>query len=1251
MNHLQHWGHFVVGRGFAAMAAFSLIACCLVADTNVRPGPGETPMALVDGTLVHPQRLMTRLRNPGGPEAEEWLEGFLEENDLSIRWRSSIVPGLLILELPRGNPPSADDVLVPTTMGEGSPELGENVTGWRTVLEDSGRFAHVECDPIMGIARVPDDQDFHTGRLWGLNNLDLPGVDVRPREAWDITTGSPEVVVGVLDSGILYSHDELVGQMWENPGEIPDDQIDNDENGYVDDIHGINAILLSGNPLDDHGHGTHVSGIVAAAANGGGPMVGVAWDVRLMGLKVLDSSGFGSTSDLIIAHEYAIMHGCRVVNASLGGGARSQSWFEVIAEGQRRGVLLVAAAGNEGSNNDVLPSYPANYDLESVVSVAAMDRYGQLTPWSNYGNSSVDVAAPGASILSLGIGSNSSYQTSDGTSQAAPFVAGVAALIASEFPDSTAEDMRQRIISSAAASDAFFGRIASRGWVDAHAALDIEGDGLLEMVVDPPSGSLLLTGTEVDIVIRVSDIFGIGNAVVEGVLPVDQRVVFANDGVDPDVLEGDALYTLRVTMPSEEGTYTFSVEASAEDKEPVSAVVTYRLVVPPPNDNFADAIKLPGTGTLGSPFLETSTLYTTVECHDGEGFPCECEPEPDPDPEPEPEPDPGEEPEPEPEPEPVICRRVEPFHADLYDSNHSLWWTWTAPEDGEVFVSTQGSDFDTVIGIYTGNSIDDLVSVAAIDDVDTELDAYLDFTAIRGVSYRIAVAGSEQGEMGTLRFRLLPGGAEDSIAPRITVTAPRDGTITEENRVVFRGTSRDPEPNATGVEAVLLRLNDESIPRQAVGIDSWVASVPLLPGENSITVNAVDYSGNVSLTETVHVSYLVRDPENDHFYRAAPLAGLEGRVGFDNTLATREGEEPLHGGILGGHSLWYAFTPETDGILEIRTGNASFDTVLALYTGDRVGSLELVTFNDDREEGVRTSRILRAVRTGVTHYIALDGFSGTSGTGVFSWNFVPGTVHALTTTSSSGGLVSPGSGLVTEGRKLLVRAVPESHQRFVRWEGDMEGAVNPLPLVMESDLSLHAVFEPDLTDTFEDLSRLGYSSDGAPWEVTGDGVARSGTPGDGESSSLVLEIEVLGGTGRFDYRVSSEPGWDFFEFLVDGERQLRESGEISWRDHEFALAPGVRRLEWRYAKDFANAGGEDAAFIDNLRLPLEPRTGPDLYLELRGEAGGLYRIEFSVNLADWEYFLVEDADERGVIRFPVSGIEARPERFFRAVPW
>ena len=257
----------------------------------------------------------------------------------------------------------------------------------------------VEPDRYLHAQVTPNDPGFSS--LWGLNNTGQTGgtadADIDAPEAWDLTTGSSSVIVAVLDTGVDYNHPDLAANMWTNSAEAQGQPgIDDDGNGFIDDIHGYDFVNNDGDPMDDHYHGTHVAGTIAAVANNGIGIAGVSRNARIMALKFLDSSGNGTISNAIRALNYAVVMGATISNNSYGGSSSDDAdplFGEAIQNAATFGHIFVAGAGNSGTDNDVAGFYPANFDADNIVSVAATDDNDQVASFSNYGRTSVDGAA------------------------------------------------------------------------------------------------------------------------------------------------------------------------------------------------------------------------------------------------------------------------------------------------------------------------------------------------------------------------------------------------------------------------------------------------------------------------------------------------------------------------------------------------------------------------------------------------------------------------------------------------------------------------------------------------------------------------------------------------------------------------------------------------------------------------------------------------------------------------------------------
>ncbi len=316
---------------------------------------------------------------------------------------------------------------------------------------------HAEALPFY-----PNDPAFP--QLWGLNNAN--NVDLDAPETYGVTTGSPGVIVAVIDTGIDLNNPDFAGRIWTNPG--------NDAaGGFPNDLHGWNFINSNNNVQDDDGHGTHVSAVIAAQGNNAIGVVGVAPSVQLMPLKFLDASGNGSTDEAVSAIYFAVNHGARIINASWGGVSYYGPLAEAIAYANVHNVVFVTAAGNDGTNNDITPSYPASFREPNELSVAAVDRNGSLPSFSNFGASTVDIAAPGVGIISdvpTSI-SPTGLESLDGTSMSTAYVSGVAALVASAFPTATAAQIVTRIDSTAKLLPSMAGKTISGGMADAFNAV------------------------------------------------------------------------------------------------------------------------------------------------------------------------------------------------------------------------------------------------------------------------------------------------------------------------------------------------------------------------------------------------------------------------------------------------------------------------------------------------------------------------------------------------------------------------------------------------------------------------------------------------------------------------------------------------------------------------------------------------------------------------------------------------------------
>jgi subtilisin family serine protease len=310
-----------------------------------------------------------------------------------------------------------------------------------------------EFDDSSDFVKLAGPNDPQFAEQWALNNTGQRNgkhkADIDAIKAWDRTHGSGKVVVAVLDSGVDYTHPDLVTNMWIRPDNIApyfDDHL-----GEIDDEHGYNAAENNGDPMDQNGHGTHCAGIIGAEGDNGEGIAGVNWKVEIMPLKFMSAGGFGTTKDAIEAINYVIARkkagvNVRIISASWGSTQRSRALEDAIRKAGDEGILFVAASGNSNANTDRVPHYPSSYSLPNVVSVAALNRNDEIASFSNYGQKSVHVAAPGVEILSTWL--NNDYKEASGTSMATPVVSGVAALILSKESDLSVKELRERLLKS-----------------------------------------------------------------------------------------------------------------------------------------------------------------------------------------------------------------------------------------------------------------------------------------------------------------------------------------------------------------------------------------------------------------------------------------------------------------------------------------------------------------------------------------------------------------------------------------------------------------------------------------------------------------------------------------------------------------------------------------------------------------------------------------------------------------------------------
>lgn len=392
--------------------------------------------------------------------SQETIQRLTAQFNDRVEDRIEAVPGLESID-------DLDDADVATTVNEYSrlPEVEYAEPNYDIEIDAAG-------EPLVPV--LPHDPQFND--QWALSNSGqrggTQGADISATLAWATTTGSDKLVVAVLDTGVDYTHEDLAGNMWMRPASLPPYR--DDELGTIDDEHGFNAIDSAADPMDENGHGTHCAGIIGAEGENNLGIAGVNWKVQIMPLKFMNAGGFGTTKDAIEAINYVIERkkagvNVRIISASWGSTQRSRALEEVIRKAYENDIVFIAAAGNASTNNDRTPHYPSSYNVPNVISVAALDRRDQLAGFSNYGEKSVAIAAPGVDILSTWLGNG--YEEKSGTSMATPVVSGVAALVLAENPRMSADELKKKLLASTDPIVALKGKTVTGGRINAAKAL------------------------------------------------------------------------------------------------------------------------------------------------------------------------------------------------------------------------------------------------------------------------------------------------------------------------------------------------------------------------------------------------------------------------------------------------------------------------------------------------------------------------------------------------------------------------------------------------------------------------------------------------------------------------------------------------------------------------------------------------------------------------------------------------------------
>lgn len=600
-------------------------------------------------------------------------------------------------------------------------------------LKASGLYEYVEPNYVLHRHAAPNDPRF--AEQWYMRNTGQDsgksGADIGAVAGWDTRTAAGDVIIAVIDTGVRLTHEDLAANLWTNAGEIPGNGIDDDGDGYIDDVHGINAVAgksssQGGNPDDDQGHGTSVASLVAAAGNNGKGIAGVAWQAKVMALKVDDAAtGGADTAKVVECIDYAVSKGAKVINISYGSSSNSTAEYDALKRARDAGVVVVASAGNDGVSAELVKEYPADYLLDNLVAVANTDRNDQLSVSSSYGNI-VELAAPGTDILTASNHSDTEYRTVSGTSFSSPIVAGSVALLRAQFPQDTYRQSINRLLGSVDSLSNLSGLVQTGGRLNLAKALTsttnrpfnddfakravLSGSGLTlrssnvgataeagEPAVgsQPASATVWWSWTAPTGGVVILDTAGSSFDTVLGVYTGSAGALTAVASNDDAVNRT----TSHVSFAARAGsTYHFCVDG----KSGATGAIVLSLGIVPGNDDFAQATSLVG--------MNATATGSIVQASKENG-------------------------------EPTLK------YSTYTGSGQTVWYRWTATKTGSFSVTVQTDSFSPIIAVYTGSTVDTL----------KVLDTYLysvSFDAVEGSTYSIAI-DSFDGSAGQFSLQLM----------------------------------------------------------------------------------------------------------------------------------------------------------------------------------------------------------------------------------------------------------------------------------------------------------------------------------------------------------------------------------------------------------------------------------------------------------------------------------------------------------------
>ncbi len=675
---------------------------------------------------------------------------------------------------------------------------GDTVPAAISRLMATGRYEYVEPDYVRRTqVTVPNDPNL-SGQ-WGLKNTGanggLAGADINAEAGWDVQTSAQSVVVGMLDTGVLATHEDLAANLWQNPtpnttasyASVSSSTGQADTVSETDSLNGLNAIAGTGTPADDEGHGTLTSGVVGAVGNNGLGVTGVAWKTQLMELKFLDKSNSGSISNELPCIDYAIKHKVQVINASFGSATGSQAEMDAIQAAGKAGIVFVVAAGNSGENIDIAPEFPADYPLDNIICVGSSDNRDLPDYFSNYGSGSVEIFAPGDGILSTSFSGNSGYSYASGTSLAAPFVTGAVALLRAKYPSDTYRQTINRVLNGAATLSSLGGKAQTNGRLDLAKVLAAPSSTpnstfatrVVLQGLDPYTRSSNADSpkTPEERTPTVAGTAGVYSQWWQWTAPQDATVE-----VDTSGTQGGAFLTGGSTYPTLLGVYTgtslgaltlvrdnmtFGSEplegsttgasvAYSQVSFHASAGTTYQILVQGQSSQAVQngqtvlAINTdPDNDSVTKPRVLSGASLSITDANPGASL------EPN---------------------EPKILGNA---------GGHSLWYSWTAPFTGQAQVSGYSLDIDPEVAVYTGSSIPTLGLVASAASTGQKgtttvvSSCVCSFQASAGTAYLICVDGKTRNDIGDFTLSIADSRWQGQTGDAIT-SSPAvgpDGTV------------------------------------------------------------------------------------------------------------------------------------------------------------------------------------------------------------------------------------------------------------------------------------------------------------------------------------------------------------------------------------------------------------------------------------------------------------------------------------------